>query len=56
MPDAARGLVLLADAENAWNQTWHIPTAPNPPTGREFIELVATEFGTKPKYRVFSRR
>lgn len=54
-PDAAKSLVLLADTENAWNQTWHIPTAPHPPTGKEFIELVAREFGREPKYRVLSR-
>jgi nucleoside-diphosphate-sugar epimerase len=54
-PDAARSLVLLADAENAWNQTWHVPTAPDPPTGKEFIELAASEFGTQPMYRVLTR-
>src|ERR1700730_6328735 len=54
-PDAARSLVLLADNESAWNQTWHVPTAPDPPTGKQFIELVAKEFGTKPKYRVLTR-
>jgi nucleoside-diphosphate-sugar epimerase len=32
-PDAARSLVLLADTEGARNQTWHVPTAPEPPTG-----------------------
>ena len=40
-PDAARSLVLLADTEDAWNQTWHVPTASETPTGKEFIELVA---------------
>jgi nucleoside-diphosphate-sugar epimerase len=54
-PDAARSLVLLADSESTWNQTWHVPTAPGPPTGKEFIELVAKEFGTQPKYRVLNR-
>jgi nucleoside-diphosphate-sugar epimerase len=54
-PDAARSLVLLADSENAWNQTWHVPTAPDPPTGKRFIQLVASEFGTQPKYRVLTR-
>ena len=54
-PDAARSLALLADTESAWNQTWHVPTASNPPTGKEFIQLVAKEFGVKPKYRVLSR-
>jgi nucleoside-diphosphate-sugar epimerase len=54
-PDAARSLVLLADNESAWNQTWHVPTAPDPPTGKQFIELAAKEFGTKTKYRVLTR-
>ena len=53
--DAARSLVLLADSESAWNQTWHVPTAPDPPTGKQFIELVAKEFGAQPKYRVLTR-
>jgi nucleoside-diphosphate-sugar epimerase len=54
-PDAATCLFLLADSESAWNQTWHVPTAPNPPTGKEFIKMVAKEFGVEPKYRVLSR-
>jgi nucleoside-diphosphate-sugar epimerase len=54
-PDAARSLVLLADSESAWNQTWHVPTATEPPTGKEFIELVTHEFGGHPKYRVLRR-
>src|ERR1700737_640987 len=54
-PDAARSLVLLADSESAWNQTWHVPTTPDPPTGKQFIELVAKEFGTPAKYRVLTR-
>jgi nucleoside-diphosphate-sugar epimerase len=53
--DAAKSLVLLADAETAWNQTWHVPTASNPPTGREIIQMVAKEFGVEPKYRILSR-
>jgi nucleoside-diphosphate-sugar epimerase len=54
-PDAARSLVLLADREDAWNQTWHVPTTPDPPTGKEFIELAAKEFKIKPRYRVLGR-
>ncbi len=54
-PDAARSLVQLMDSESAWNQTWHVPTAPDPPTGKEFIALAAKEFGTTPKHRVLSR-
>jgi nucleoside-diphosphate-sugar epimerase len=54
-PDAGKSLALLADADSAWNQTWHAPTASNPPTGKEFIRMVAKEFGVAPKYRVLSR-
>ena len=54
-PDAAQGLVQLAERESAWNQTWHVPTTPNPLTGKEFVALAAKEFGVAPKYRVLSR-
>ena len=54
-PDAAKSLLLLADTETAWNQTWHVPTAPTPPTGREIIQMVAKEFGVEPKYRILNR-
>jgi nucleoside-diphosphate-sugar epimerase len=53
--DAARGLVVLAEAESAWNQTWHLPTASDPPTGRSLIEQVAKQFATQPRYRVLKR-
>jgi nucleoside-diphosphate-sugar epimerase len=51
-PDAAEALVTLAEAESAWNQTWHMPTAPKPLTGKEFITLAAEAMGVAPKYRV----
>jgi len=54
-PDAARGVAMLAERESAWNQVWHLPTAPNPPTGRQLIEMAAKEFGVVPKFRVLSR-
>ena len=53
--DAARGLVHLAERDGAWNQTWHLPTAPHPLTGKELVLLAAKEFGVAPKYRVLSR-
>lgn len=54
-PDAAKSLAMLADTETAWNQTWHVPTAAYPPTGKEIIRMVANEFGVEPKCRVLSR-
>jgi nucleoside-diphosphate-sugar epimerase len=54
-PDAAQSLVQLAERATAWNQTWHLPTTPNPPTGKELVSQAAKEFGVAPKYRVLSR-
>ena len=55
IPDAVRGVVELSAKESAWNQVWHLPTTPEPPTGREFITMAAKEFGVAPKFRVLSR-
>jgi nucleoside-diphosphate-sugar epimerase len=46
---------MLAERNAAWNQVWHLPTAPDPPTGKEFIAMAAQAFGVAPKYRVLSR-
>jgi nucleoside-diphosphate-sugar epimerase len=54
-PDAARGVAMLIDHDSAWNQIWHLPTAPNPPTGQAFIEMAAAAFGVEPKYRVLGK-
>jgi nucleoside-diphosphate-sugar epimerase len=54
-PDAARGLALLAERDSSWNQVWHLPTAPDPPTGKQFIEMAAREFGVPAKFRVLNR-
>ena len=53
-PDAAKSLALLASSEESWNQTWHVPTALSPPTGREFTQLAAAQFGVEPRYRVLT--
>jgi nucleoside-diphosphate-sugar epimerase len=55
IPDAAQSLVQLAERPTAWNQTWHVPTTPNPLTGKEFVALAAKEFGVRPRYRVLTR-
>jgi nucleoside-diphosphate-sugar epimerase len=54
-PDAARGVAMLIERDSAWNQIWHLPTVPDPPTGRAFIEMAAAAFGVAPKYRVLSK-
>lgn len=40
-PDAAKALYMLAQREDAFGQTWHLPTAAPPLTGRQFIEAAA---------------
>jgi NAD dependent epimerase/dehydratase family. len=51
-PDAAKSLAMLAASETSWNQTWHVPTALEPPTGKEFIRLAAATLGIEPRYRL----
>lgn len=41
VPDAAKALYMLANKEEAFGQTWHLPTAPHPLTGEEFIRQAA---------------
>jgi nucleoside-diphosphate-sugar epimerase len=47
--DAVRALYLLARDENSWNQAWHLPTTPAPPTGEEYIEMAAAALGKAPR-------
>jgi nucleoside-diphosphate-sugar epimerase len=53
--DAARSLALLAKSETAWNQTWHVPTAGDPPTGKQFVAMAARQFGVPPRHRILGR-
>ena len=51
-PDAGRATALLGNTADAFNQVWHLPTAPNPLTGQEWIEAIAKEMGVEPGFRV----
>ncbi len=53
-PDAGKATALLGNTDDAYNQVWHLPTDENPPTGKEWIEMIANEMGVKPKYRVIT--
>jgi nucleoside-diphosphate-sugar epimerase len=53
--DAGKATALLGNTRNAFGETWHLPTAKNPLTGKEWIELIAREMRTKPKYRVVNK-
>lgn len=54
VPDAAKATALLGNTPDAYGESWHLPTASQPPTGRQWVELIAKEFGVKPKVRTIS--
>ena len=53
--DAARALYLLAITENAYGQTWHLPTKDEPITGKTFIRLATTAMQVPNKYSILSK-
>lgn len=53
--DAARATAILGNDPNAYNQIWHLPTAPNPMNGKEWIEAFAKEMKVKPKTQLATR-
>jgi len=54
-PDAGKATALLGNTDKAFGQIWHLPTAANPFTGKEWIEGIAHKMHTKSKYRVVSK-
>jgi nucleoside-diphosphate-sugar epimerase len=50
--DAAKALYLLAQDPESWNQVWHLPTAENPLTGKEFIQQAAWAMNKPASYRI----
>lgn len=50
IPDAAKALYLLAKDKSAFGQTWHLPTAANPLTGKQFITLAASNMNKPPSF------
>ncbi|MCZ7598270.1 MAG: NAD-dependent epimerase/dehydratase family protein [Gammaproteobacteria bacterium] len=54
-PDAARATALLGNTADACGRVWHLPTAPDPPTGRQWVEAIAEELGVEPRVQVAGR-
>ncbi len=54
-PDASKATALLGNTADAYGQVWHLPTADNPYTGREWIETIATELGVDAKIQVMPK-
>lgn len=53
--DCAKALRLLAGADDAFGQAWHLPTASPAPTGREFVEVAAGVLGVAPRMTIVPR-
>jgi nucleoside-diphosphate-sugar epimerase len=53
-PDASLATVMLGNASDAYGDVWHLPTTTQPPTGREWIEMVAAELDVRPRTQVAS--
>lgn len=54
-PDAAMATALLGNSPEAYGQVWHLPTAPNPFTGEQWVAEVASALGVSPKFRVVGK-
>ncbi len=52
--DVARGLITLAEQEEAFGEIWHLPSA-EPLTARQFLNIVFKEARARPKVRVAPR-
>jgi len=51
-PDASRGTAILGNTDDAYGEVWHLPTASDPMTGKQWIEAIAREFAVEPKIQV----
>ncbi len=53
--DCAKALHLLSNRDECYNQVWHMPTYNPGINGKTFIEMVAREIGTDPKYFILKK-
>ena len=50
--DLARGTAMLGNSEDAWNQVWNLPVDSQALTGRQWVELFATEMNAPDRLKV----
>jgi len=50
--DAGEATAILGNTDDAYGEVWHLPTAKNPPTGKQWVEMIAEKMGKHPNYRV----
>ncbi|NND32927.1 MAG: NAD-dependent epimerase/dehydratase family protein [Saprospiraceae bacterium] len=54
-PDAGKATAMLGNTKDAFGQIWHLPTAPDPFTGKEWIDTIASQMGLKPRAQVAAK-
>lgn len=54
-PDAAKGVAMLGNTPDAYNQEWHLPTSAERWTGKDFIEKIAKEMNVEPRSYVLTK-
>ena len=55
VPDAAKGTAMLGNTEDAYDQVWHLPTDYTQLTMRDWVEMIASELGTKARLSVLPK-
>ena len=53
-PDAGKATALLGNTPEAFNQVWHLPSS-EPHTGKQWIEMVASELNKKSGIQIASK-
>jgi len=54
--DAGKATALLGNSPDAYGQVWHLPTDTRSVTGKEFITMIASEFGiTEPRISILPK-
>ena len=54
-PDASRGLATIANAPDAFGQTWHLPCCDDRPTYKAFVTMACEAFGRPLAYKVIDK-
>lgn len=54
-PDAARATAQLGNTPDAYGQVWHLPTAADPWTGKEWVQHIAEALGVKARSMAIPR-
>ncbi|GAB2490324.1 NAD-dependent epimerase/dehydratase family protein [Algoriphagus taiwanensis] len=52
IPDAGKATAFLSLQENAWNQTWNLPTDPSYPSAQEITQMLNEKLGKNTKLMV----